>query len=119
MREVLQILNDEFRLSMALSGELMIASVSKSLIKHYFCPPLPPQAAGTWRKSTGTSYSFLNSSSPAEGSTEQSSSANQNRQTPGRPMSGGGMHAASGTFKSNRNSCKSARVRQCPGRGGA
>lgn len=78
MREVLQILNDEFRLSMALSGELMIASVSKSLIKRYFCPPsLPPQAAGTWRKSTGTSYSFLNSSSPAEGSTEQSSSANQ------------------------------------------
>lgn len=39
MREVLQILNDEFRLSMALSGELMIASVSKSLLKHYFCPP--------------------------------------------------------------------------------
>lgn len=41
VREVLQILNDEFRLSMALSGELMIASVSKSLIKHYFCPPYP------------------------------------------------------------------------------
>lgn len=41
VREVLQILNDEFRLSMALSGELMIASVSKSLIKHCFCPPRP------------------------------------------------------------------------------
>lgn len=42
MREVLQILNDEFRLSMALSGELMIASVSKSFIKHCFCPPPSP-----------------------------------------------------------------------------
>lgn len=31
----------------------------------------PSQAAGTWQKSTGTSYSFLNSNSPAEGSTEQ------------------------------------------------
>lgn len=40
VREVLQILNDEFRLSMALSGELAITvSVFKSLIKRYSPPP--------------------------------------------------------------------------------
>lgn len=45
MREVLQILNDEFRLSMALSGELVgygSAVVFKSLTKFLPPPPAPP-----------------------------------------------------------------------------
>lgn len=105
MREVLQILNDEFRLSMALSGELMITVGVQVSNKTLFLPHR--QAAGTWQKSTGTSYSFLNSNSPAEGSTEQSSSAKP--KTPGGLMSGG-KHAASGTSMSYRNEWDSVLV---------
>lgn len=80
VREVLQILNDEFRLSMALSGETCDAKPLKLLI--YLCQNKYSniiyialiQAAGTWQKSTGTSFSSLNSNRPAEGSTEDNNS---------------------------------------------
>lgn len=70
VREVLQILNDEFRLSMALSGKRCAIKLKKKKKNYHPCYMFclyPNQAAGTWQKSTGTSFSSRNSNRPADG----------------------------------------------------
>lgn len=87
VREVLQILNDEFRLSMALSGESQMLLDNWITILKYACAKISTsifycmssettitfyliQVVETWLKSTGTSSNSLDSKLPAEGSTE-------------------------------------------------
>lgn len=72
VREVLQILNDEFRLSMALSGKTRMNEpwwCSRASTSNEGVCSLLVQAAGTWQRSTGTSFSSPSSDGPAEGST--------------------------------------------------
>lgn len=72
VREVLQILNDEFRLSMALSGKTRMNEpwwCSRASTSNEGVCSLLVQAAGTWQRSTGTLFSSPSSDWPAEGST--------------------------------------------------